>query len=126
MAVRVEFTNATACLLAHVDGSFTVDEIVNVIELTKKRAESLNLYQILLDAKGLDCPANDADRVAIGKALAKFFPPPYRISILFTEEYINYVMAYVANELGSIVNIHHDQETAIHWLIDVEGSFNVR
>ena len=107
-----------SCLIVHMNGPFDVVKVIKSLGLTKEEAEKRKIKLILMDGTGLEKPANDDVRISLGKALAYNYPPPFKVVVLFKEEYITRLSEAVAKSLGCNVFTTHEEEIAIDWLIN--------
>lgn len=117
MAVKLKFEEVDSCLIAFAAGRHVVQDVLVALERIHSESVERRKYLILVDAREMGEPASNSDRAAVGKFIAEKFAPPYKVAILYTEEYITKVSEKVAVWSGSQMLITHDKQEALLWLV---------
>lgn len=118
MTIKTEHFPKTDYLLVVMEGPWTEAGIKASIDKMKAESITHGLKKILLDLKGLPLPETEMVRFYSGEYLAKVMPRPYKIAAFSHPEKINRFGETVAVNRGAWLQVFHDHDSALEWLLN--------
>jgi hypothetical protein len=118
MNIELEFIDKEHYLFVRCKGEFIMDEVYQGLGRVKQATDTLGHHRLLIDAYEISPPKKEFERFLLGKAIAELFPAPYKIAILFKEEFIDNVSQMTAVSKGALYLICGDKKECLEWLLD--------
>lgn len=119
MALHVEYQNKDEHLEVQVEGEWILEDIENLIDEIKQRAIKGSFEKILIDARELKAPTQNAymTRFYTGQQISKVLRPPMRVAAVSKSEIMAGETEMAARNRGAIFVVFTDVQDAINWLL---------
>lgn len=117
MAMNVFVEEQPDFLRFIIEGHWSKEDALQVIDLIREAADRLGKTRLLLDANNLSKPDNEMVRFYSGEHLAEALGFPFRVAAFGPQERINRFAETVARNRGAVFAIFYTESEATEWLL---------